>query len=122
MDPDRALQEFRNWIKNPPAQKELQSIAVGALGWVGNEEALNLALEMIPDKDVGELAIMSANNLIGARSFPGPVFPPAKTAKLWAIAKKRLTDTTAPENLSKNARDAYNWMVGTTLRANEPPK
>ena len=122
VDPARAVHEFRGWIKNPPAP-EYKRMAVTALGWAGTEESLNLAMDMISDSETAEIAILSVRIQIGGGiSYPGPVFTREQRAKLWGIAKARLTDPNPPGNLSKGAGDAYRWLVGSELNSSAPQR
>jgi hypothetical protein len=105
VDPDRAIKDFRKWIDDVPPNKAMRNVAVGGLSSIESEEAINLAIDLIVDKEVGDTAVEAVYQMIDKRT------PDGQRAKLRRLAQQRLTDPTPPPTLSKDGQRNYRWLV-----------
>ncbi|MEX0715170.1 MAG: hypothetical protein WD066_01215 [Planctomycetaceae bacterium] len=127
VDPERALKQFREWIKAPPPRiqareprprgadqvRELievdvryRRLAVVGLGSIVDESTLDIAFSLLSDDAVGD----DAFNSIVRMTFHAEA-PRDRRRSLFEIARKRLAGMTLPPHLSKNSHDLYKQIV-----------
>src|SRR5262249_47950775 len=60
-NPDKAMKQIKTWLDKTQS-KEMRNIATHALGSIPTKDAMNLAIDLMSDKDVGTLAMNSVRN------------------------------------------------------------